>query len=89
MQHQGKRIIKYLKRSPGYPELWINECNLPNSAFFIGANDGEEIDEFAEAREDWFKIFLKLPNSIPSHDTFDHVFSLIDLLRCRNILFNG
>lgn len=26
----------------------------------------------------WFKTFLKLPNGIPSHDTFTRVFSLLD-----------
>jgi predicted transposase YbfD/YdcC len=43
-----------------------------------GANDWEEIEEFGEARREWFGGFLQLPNGIPSHDTFNRVFSLLD-----------
>lgn len=43
-----------------------------------GADTWEELSEFAEAKEDWFKTFLKLPHGIPSHDTFGRVFSLIN-----------
>ncbi|MBU1612385.1 MAG: ISAs1 family transposase [Proteobacteria bacterium] len=38
----------------------------------------EEVEWFAEARQDWFKTFLELPNDIPSHDTFARVFARID-----------
>lgn len=38
----------------------------------------EEIADFGEARESFFKTFLKLPHGIPSHDTFRRVFMLID-----------
>ena len=31
--------------------------------------DWEEVTEFGEAYEDWFKRFLTLDNGIPSHDT--------------------
>ena len=37
-----------------------------------------EIEEFGKAKEDWFRRFLKLPNGIPSHDTFGKVFGLLD-----------
>lgn len=47
-------------------------------AVLCGANNWEEIEEFAEAREEWFIGFLKLPNGIPSHDTINRVFSLLD-----------
>jgi len=43
-----------------------------------GADGWTEICEFAEARLEWLKTFLKLPNGIPSHDTFGRVFSLLD-----------
>ena len=45
----------------------------------IGDSDGwVEICEFAEAKFDWLKTFLELPNGIPSHDTFGRVFSMLD-----------
>ena len=34
--------------------------------------------EFGQGREKWFKRFLRLPNGIPSHDTFNRVFSALD-----------
>lgn len=43
-----------------------------------GADGWTEICEFAEAKLDWLKTFLELPNCIPSHDTFGRVFSLLD-----------
>lgn len=37
-------------------------------ATICGVEGWEEIEIFAEEREDWFKGFLELPNGIPSHD---------------------
>lgn len=34
--------------------------------------------EFAEASEEWIRKYFELPNGIPSHDTFNRVFSQID-----------
>jgi hypothetical protein len=36
-----------------------------------------EIEEFGNAKEEWFKSFLEPPNGIPSHDTFNRVFGLL------------
>jgi predicted transposase YbfD/YdcC len=33
---------------------------------------------FAQKRQGWFKRFLKLPHGIPSHDTFERVFNLLN-----------
>lgn len=43
-----------------------------------GADDWEAVADFGERREGWLKGFLALPNGIPSHDTFNRVFSLIE-----------
>jgi len=37
-----------------------------------------DIIDFANSHRAWFKRFLKLPNGIPSHDTFERVFAKID-----------
>jgi len=42
-----------------------------------GANGFVEIETVANAKIDWFRTFLKLPNGIPSHDTFGRVFRLL------------
>lgn len=46
-----------------------------------GCDNWVEICEFGQARVDWLKKFLELPNGIPSHDTFGRVFSLIDPIK--------
>lgn len=47
-------------------------------ATVAGMDGWEEIEVFAEEREEWFKGFLELPNGIPSHDTMYRVFSRIN-----------
>jgi predicted transposase YbfD/YdcC len=43
-----------------------------------GCNDWQEIETFAKCRIDWLKKFLRLPNGIPSHDTFERVFDRLN-----------
>ena len=43
-----------------------------------GADSWVEIAEFGQAKHAWLKQFLRLPNGIPSHDTFGRVFALLD-----------
>lgn len=47
-------------------------------AIIAGADNWEDIAEFGQAKLDWFKTFLELPNGIPSHDTFNRVFARLD-----------
>ena len=47
-------------------------------AILSGANDWVKVASFAQKKEAWLKTFLELPNGIPSHDTFDRVFCLVD-----------
>lgn len=47
-------------------------------AMLCGAEHFTEFEQFGKAKEEWLRAFLKLPNGIPSHDTFGRVFSLID-----------
>jgi len=43
-----------------------------------GADDWVGIELFGKAKIDWLKTFLKLPNGIPSHDTFGRVFAALN-----------
>ena len=47
-------------------------------AVICGAEGWADVELFGRSKHDWLKRFLKLPNGIPSHDTFGRVFSLID-----------
>jgi len=47
-------------------------------AVVSGADSFTEIEEYGRAKEPWLRVFLPLPNGIPSHDTFGRVFSLLD-----------
>jgi predicted transposase YbfD/YdcC len=46
-------------------------------AVICGANDCGALAEFGQAREEWLRTFLTLPNGIPSHDTFNRVLTLL------------
>lgn len=50
---------------------------MVTSAILCGAEDWEMITEFCHAREAWLKKFISLENGIPSHDTFNRIFSII------------
>jgi len=47
-------------------------------AVICGCNDWQQITTFANARRDWLKTFLQLPNGVPSHDTFERVFDRLN-----------
>jgi predicted transposase YbfD/YdcC len=47
-------------------------------ATIADCDDWEEMEWFANKREDWFRKYLELPNGIPSHDTIERVFSWVD-----------
>ena len=47
-------------------------------AVLCGAKDWQQVETFGKQRLDWFRRFMKLPNGIPSHDTFERVFDRID-----------
>jgi predicted transposase YbfD/YdcC len=47
-------------------------------AVLSGAEDFEDIAEYGRQKKDFLFQFLELPNGIPSHDTFNRVFRLMD-----------
>lgn len=47
-------------------------------AVLCGADSWVDIESYGEAKADWLKQFLSLPNGIPSHDTFARVFARVD-----------
>ena len=54
-------------------------------AVICGAEHWTEIEEFGEAKQEWFSSFLELENGIPSHDTFRRVFILLDTIKLKEV----
>jgi predicted transposase YbfD/YdcC len=48
------------------------------AAVICGAEDWEDIEYFGHCKEAFFRKYLLLPNGIPSHDTFNRFFSLLN-----------
>jgi Transposase len=57
---------------------FIDIITISICAVIANANDWNEIETWALCKEDWLKTFLNLPNGIPTHDTFNRVFSAIN-----------
>jgi predicted transposase YbfD/YdcC len=53
--------------------LVIALCTL-----LCGGDTFTDMERFGEAKKDWLQTFLRLPAGIPSHDTFNRVFSALD-----------
>ena len=47
-------------------------------AVICEAEGWNEIEDYGNAKINWLKKFLHLPNDIPSHDTFNRVISMLD-----------
>ena len=57
--------------------LFIEILAVALLATLAGAESFNDIELFAKNKKDWLNTFLTLPNGIPSHDTFNRVFSSI------------
>lgn len=47
-------------------------------ASLCGAQTWTDVEEFGNAKEEWLKTFLKLPNGIPSHDTIGDLYTRLN-----------
>ena len=65
--------IERQKLHPLTDLLAIALCSL-----LCGGTGFTDMACFGQAKQDWFRRFLPLPHGIPSHDTFNRVFSLLD-----------
>jgi len=58
------------------------------AAVICGAHTWNDIENYGNAKEIWLKQFLKLPEGIPTHDTFNRVFSAIDPAQMEKCFIN-
>lgn len=77
-------IKKYFRRLPEprvagrTRHLLVDIVVIAICAVIADCDDWPDIAQFGEERESWFRRFLKLPNGVPSHDTFERVFAALD-----------
>ena len=57
--------------------LLVDIVCLAVLAVIGGAEGWEDIEAFGRDKHTWLKKYLRLPNGIPSHDTFGRVFALL------------
>ena len=48
------------------------------ASVICGAESWNDMENFGKAKEEWLRTFLRLPEGIPSHDTFNRVFSALN-----------
>lgn len=48
------------------------------TAILCGMDTWNEIEDWAHSKKEWLETFLELPSGIPSHDTINRVFQMID-----------
>jgi len=58
--------------------LLIDIVAISILAVISGAEGWVAIETYGQAKYEWLKEFLSLPNGVPSHDTFSRVWSRID-----------
>jgi predicted transposase YbfD/YdcC len=56
----------------------IDVIGLAILSVIAGAQSFSEIEDFGHTHHDWFKNYFSLENGIPSHDTFERVFSRLE-----------
>ena len=57
---------------------FIDILTITILATICGADTWDEIEDWGNTNLEWLKSFLVLENGIPSHDTFNRVFQMID-----------
>ena len=57
-------------------------------AVICGADSWVAVESFGHAKSKWLSGLLKLPNGIPSHDTFSRVFGLVDSVAFEHCFIN-
>ena len=57
------------------------------TAILCGMDTWNEIEDWAYSKKEWLETFPELPGGIPSHDTINRVFQMIDLEKFHDAFF--
>jgi predicted transposase YbfD/YdcC len=66
------------RQANGRRHLLSDIVTISICAVICGAEEWSALEEFGQAKEPWFRKFLRLPHGIPSADTFARVFAALD-----------
>lgn len=75
-EHFGRLSDK--RRGAGKRHKLIDILVIAICGIISGADDWPGIEEYGLCKEAWLRSILALPHGIPSHDTFERVFRMID-----------
>jgi len=64
--------------------LLLDIITIAICGVICGADGWVAVEAFGRAKEQWLRTFLKLPNGIPSHDTFGRVFAHLNPEQFQN-----
>ena len=81
MQHFSS--LEDPRRAQGRGHNLLDIIAMTICAVVAGAEGWDDVELFAQCKEDWFGAFLELPNGIPCSDTFARVFARLDPDRFR------
>lgn len=70
--------IKDPRKPYNQKHLFMDIVSIVILAELAGADSWDEMTMWASSQEEWLKTFLTLENGIPSHDTLNRVFQMID-----------
>jgi len=81
---QPQTLLEYLSSIPDprvnrtkHHEL-VDILVIALCTLICGGESFYDMEEFGKAKRRWFSTFLRLPKGIPSHDTFNRVFTALD-----------
>lgn len=87
IKEKSSGILSYFSTMPDFrisrkkQHLLTDIIGITIVGTLCGLRSFEEMADFARYRIGWFKQFLELPNGIPSHDTLNRVFSMMDPIK--------
>jgi len=84
MKYKENGLLSYFSemKDPRVDRTRYHDLNdiifIAIAAVLSGAESWNEIEFYGNIKKDWLETILELPNGIPSHDTFNRVFSALD-----------
>lgn len=84
MKSKAMSLSSHLSKIPdprdirGKHHLLMDILIIAVLAKICGMDGWDDVEDFGKEEETWLRTFLALPNGIPSHDTFNRVFQILD-----------